>query len=326
MKFGGDFQRYHFDGFSFSRYGGEFRFSNLQNFLRANVNRFTGNLPNTDTQRAMRQSYVAFFAQDEWRPTNNVTVNYGLRYEFFTVPYDTQGQVAGLLSFDDLESGPKGVTSGSDLFKNPSKLDFAPRLGVAWNPLGDQKTTIKAGGGIFFQPLTTSYYRGTTFRIYPYFAGVDIRTVPTFGPAVQQLLAGGTGLDVQKRSEFIFYDAKQPYTVQYHASFEHEMSAGIVGEIGYIGSRGYNLPFYSDPNAIPSRFNEADGHWQVIPGASLRYPSWGRIRTRINDAQSWYSGMTAGLNRRFMNGLLFQGSYTLGSGRDTWSGGLIGNQ
>src|SRR5439155_9809135 len=185
-------------------------FSNILIILRANVILFTGNLHNTDTQRAMRQSYVAFFAQDEWRPTNNVTVNYGLRYEFFTVPYDTQGQAAGLLSFDDLESGPRGVTSGSDLFKNPSKLDFAPRLGVAWNPLGDQKTSVKAGTGLFYQPLTTSYYRGTTFRVYPYFAGVDIRTVPTFGPSIQQLLAQGTGLAVQKRSEFIDYDAWQP--------------------------------------------------------------------------------------------------------------------
>jgi hypothetical protein len=251
-------------------------------------------------------------------------VNYGLRYEFFTVPYELQGRVAGLLSFDDLESGPQGVTPGTDMFRNPSKLDFAPRVGIAWNPTGDQRTSVKVGAGLFYQPLTTSYYRGTTFRIYPYFAGVDIRTVPTFGPAIQQLLAQGTGLAVQKRSEFIDYDTKQPYTTQYHASVQHEIVNGIVAEIGYVGSRGYNLPFYSDPNAVPVRFNAADGHWQVVPGATLPFPSWGRIRTRTNAARSWYNGMTASVNRRFANGLLFQGSYTLGNSRDTWSGGLIG--
>jgi hypothetical protein len=324
-KFGADIQRYHFDGVSFSRYGGEFRFTNLSNFLKGTVNRFTGNLPDTDTHRAMRQSYFAFFGQDEWRPTNDFTMNFGVRYEFFTVPYDTNGQVAGLLSLQDLESGPKGITPGSNFFKNPSKLDFAPRVGVAWNPFGDQKTSVKAGSGVFYQPLTTSYYRGTTFRIYPYFAGVDIRTVPTFGPAVQQLLAQGTGLAVQKRSEFIDYDAKQPYTVQYHASLAHEFPGQIVAEIGYIGSRGYNLPFYSDPNAKPVQFNAADGHWQVVPGSSLLFPSWGRIRTRTNVARSWYNGFTASANRRFSGGLLFQGSYTYGNSRDTWSGGLIGS-
>src|SRR5712692_9823798 len=242
-KFGGDVQRYHFDGFSYSRYGGEMRFSSLANFLRGTVNRFTGNLPGTDTRRSMRQTYVALFAQDEWRPSNNLTLNYGVRYDFFTVPYDTQGRVAGLLSVADLESGPNGVTPGTDFFKNPSKLDFAPRVGIAWNPFGDQKTSVKAGTGLFYLPLTTSYYRGTTFRIYPYFAGVDIRTVPTFGPAVQQLLAQGTGLAVQKRSEFIDYNAQQPYTFQYHASVAHELPGQIVAEIGYIGSRGYNLPY-----------------------------------------------------------------------------------
>jgi carboxypeptidase family protein/TonB-dependent receptor-like protein len=323
-KIGGDFQRYHFDGFSYSRYGGEFRFTSLQNFLRGTVNRFTGNMPGTDTRRNMRQNYVAMFAQDEWRPSNNLTLNYGVRYEFITVPHDTQGRVAGLLSFNDLESGPMGVTPGTDMFKNPSKLDFAPRVGAAWNPLGDQKTSVKAGAGLFYQPLTTSYYRGTTFRIYPYFAGVDIRTVPTFGPAIQQLLAQGTGLAVQKRSEFIDYEARQPYTAQYHASVQHEIASGIVAEIGYIGSRGYNLPFYSDPNAVPVQFNEANGHWQLVRGATLPFPSWGRIRTRTNIARSWYNGLTASVNRRFSNGLLFQGSYTYGNSRDTWSGGLIG--
>src|SRR5206468_4554117 len=156
MKFGGDVQRYHFDGFSYSRWGGEFRFTSLQNFLRGTVNRFTGNLPGTDTRRNMRQNYFAFFAQDEWRPSNNVTLNYGVRYEFITVPYDLEGRVAGLLSFNDLESGPKGVTAGSDFFKNPSLKDFAPRIGMAWNPFGSQRTSIKAGAGIFYQPLTVS--------------------------------------------------------------------------------------------------------------------------------------------------------------------------
>ena len=325
MKFGGDVQRYHFDGFSYSRYGGEFRFTNLQNFLRGTVNRFTGNMPNTDTKRQMRQSYFAFFAQDEWKPSDNFTMNYGLRYEFFTVPYDVNGQVAGLLSFSDLESGPNGVTPGSDFFKNPSKLDFAPRVGVAWNPFGDHRTSVKAGTGIFYQPLTTSYYRGTTFRIYPYFAGVDIRNVPVFGPAVQQLLEQSVGLAVQKRSEFFDYDARQPYTVQYHASVAHELPAQQVAEIGYIGSPGYNLPFYSDPNARPVQLNAADGHWQVVPGSNLPFPDWGRMRTRTNVARSWYNGVTASLNRRYANGLLFQGSYTYGNSRDTWSGGLIGS-
>src|SRR5262249_14012885 len=80
----------------------------------------------------------------------------------------------------------------------------------------------------------------------------------------------------------------------------------------------------SDPNAVPVQL-AADGHYQVIPGAAIRFPDWGRIRTRTNAAQSWYNGLTASVNRRYSNGFLFQASYTLGKSTDTWSGGLIGS-
>ena len=77
MKAGFDLQDYHFDGFSFSRYGGTFRFRNVQEFLTlqrsatAQADRFTGNLPGTDTFREMRQKYAAFFVQDDWRASRS---------------------------------------------------------------------------------------------------------------------------------------------------------------------------------------------------------------------------------------------------------------
>ena len=184
--------------------------------------------------------------------------------------------------------------------------------------------TIKGGYGLFYQPLTTSFYRGTTFRIYPYFAGVDIREPTVFGPGNIAVLAGGVNpATVQKRSEFIFYDVEQPYMEQWHVNFERDLGYSLVGEIGYIGSKGHHLPFYGDPNTVPSEYG-ADGVKRLVPGAALRYPSWGRIRTRINVARSNYHGMTVGLNKRFSNGWQMQASYTLGDSKDTWSGGQIG--
>jgi carboxypeptidase family protein/TonB-dependent receptor-like protein len=331
-KTGFDYQRYNFKGFSYSRYGGEMRFRNLQEFLTlrrsatAEVDRFTGNLPGTDTRRNISQNYAAFFVQDDWRASEKVTVNVGLRYDFVTVPKDKNNQIAGLLSLDDLESGPQGVTPGTDLFKNPSKKSFAPRLGFAWNPAGNDRTIVRGGYGVFYQPLTVSFYRGTAFRIYPYFAGVDIRATanPLFGPDIQRVLAAGINpSQVQKRSEFIFYDADQPFTQQWHANFQRDLGGGFVAQAGYIGSKGTHLPFYGDPNSVPAE-KGADGRTRLIPGAGLRYPSWGRIRTRINAARSIYNGLVLGLNKRFSHNVMFQGSYTYGHSNDTWSGGQIG--
>jgi hypothetical protein len=329
-KSGFGWQNYHFDGFSYSRYGGEFRFRNLSEFLTlrrsatAQADRFTGNLPGSDTNRRVRQHYVSMFAQDDWRLRDGLTVSAGLRYEFVTDPKELNGAVGGLLSFDDLESGPRGITPGTPLFDNPSKGSVAPRLGMAWSPR-DNRTTVRGGWGLFYQPLTVSFYRGTVFRVYPYFAGVDIRQPAVFGPGNIAVLAAGVNpASVQKRSEFIEYDLEQPFLQQWHATLERELPFGLVGEAGYIGSKGSNLPFYGDPNSVPTEYLP-DGTKRIVPGATLRYPSWGRIRTRTNVARSIYHGIVLGLNRRLNDGVMVQGSYTYGNSRDTWSGGQLGD-
>ena len=325
VKAGVDWQHYGFQGFSYSRYGGEFRFRNLEEFLtlrrssRAQADRFTGNLPGTDTRRHMSQHYVALFLQDEWRAARSLTLNAGLRYELVTTPTERDGLVAGLLRLDDLESGPGGVTPGTPLFDTPAPA-IAPRLGLNWAP-GSGRTTVRAGYGVFHQPLTVSYYRGTVFRIYPYFAGVDIRQPPVFGPGIRDVLAAG--VDAQRRSEFITHDARQPFMQQWHARLEHDLGAGVIAEVAYLGSRGHNLPFYGDPNAAPSAYG-ADGRKRVVDGAGLRYPSWGRIRTRTNVARSNGHALVAGTRLRAIGGLTLQGSYTYAHSNDTWSGGQMG--
>jgi hypothetical protein len=329
-KYGLDWHNYHFDGTSYSRYGGEFRFRNLTEFLTlrrsatAQADRFTGNLPGTDTYRQMRQHYVAFFAHDDWRLSDRLSVAAGLRYEFVTDPEELNGQVAGLRDLSDLESGPGGVVPGTPLFDNPSKRSLAPRLGVSWSP-DEERTSVRGGWGIFYQPLTVSFYRGTVFRIYPYFAGVDIRQPAVFGPGMADVLAGPLDpSQVQKRSEFIEYDIKQPFVQQWHINVRRDLARGVSADVAYLGSKGANLPFYGDPNSVPAEYL-ADGTKRLVPGAGLPYPSWGRIRTRTTTARSIYHGLTVGVQRRSASGLLLQGAYTLGNARDSWSGGQSGN-
>jgi hypothetical protein len=329
-KSGADWQLYDFDGFSNSRYGGEFRFRNLGEFLTlrrsgtAQADRFTGSLPGSDTLRHVRQQYLATFVQDDWRVSNTLSVTLGVRWEFVTDPNELNGKLAGLLSFDDLESGPRGVTPGTPLFDNPSKRSIAPRLGASWAPSGTSATTVRGGWGLFHQPLTVSFYRGTLFRVYPYYAGVDIRQPAVFGPGNIAVLAGGAGSQgVQKRSEFVAYDTNQPYTHQWHGTVQRDLGRGLVAEAGYLGSKGVNLPFYGDPNAVPAEYT-ADGTKRLVPGATLRFPSWGRIRTRANVARSIYHGVTLGVTKRTAAAHV-QGSYTYGNARDNWSGGLLGN-
>ena len=96
-----------------------------------------------------------------------------------------------------------------------------------------------------------------------------------------------------------------------------------LGGAGYLGSRGHNLPFYGDPNAVPSEYT-ADGRKHVIAGAGLRYPTWGRIRTRTNIARSNGHALVAGMRQRTTDRLTLQAAYTFAHSTDTWSGGQMG--
>ena len=78
---------------------------------------------------------------------------------------------------------------------------------------------------------------------------------------------------VQKRSEFIYYDAEQPYMQQWHVNFERDLGHQIVAEVGYLGSKGSNLPFYGDPNNVPS--HDANGVKQLIAGRDAAVPELG---------------------------------------------------
>ena len=80
-------------------------------------------------------------------------------------------------SLDDLNTRPRRHHAGQRRCSRTRRRRASRRVSaLAWNPWGDKTSTIKGGYGLFYQPLTTSFYRGTTFRIYPYFTGVDIRT------------------------------------------------------------------------------------------------------------------------------------------------------
>ena len=214
------------------------------------------------------------------------------------------------------------MTPGAPLFDNPSTRSVAPRLGAAWNVGGRGSTVVRGGVGLFYQPLTVSYYRGTIFRVFPYFAGVDMRQPAVFGPGIQDVLAQAspsTGAATVGVHRVRRASSRTPQ--QWHVTLQQRLPGGFIGDVGYLGSNGHNLPFYGDPNAVPAE-RTGDGRKRVIPGATLRYPSWGRIRTRTNVARSKAHALVAGLRRQYDRGLLVQAAYTYARSFDTWSGGL----
>ena len=118
---------------------GQFVFGSLSDFLQDQPTSFNAPIGSGITPRALRQSIYAGYVMDDWRARPNLTVNLGLRYEAATVPSEAHGKLSNLPS---LTSTTPHL--GDPFFSNPTKLDFEPRVGFAWDPLGKGKTSVRS--------------------------------------------------------------------------------------------------------------------------------------------------------------------------------------
>ncbi len=138
---------------------GQFVFGSLSGFLQDQPTSFNAPIGSGITPRALRQSIYAGYVVDDWRARPNLTVNLGLRYEAATVPSEARGKLSNLPS---LTSTTPHL--GDHFFSNPTKLDFEPRVGFAWDPFGKGKTSVRTGFGVF-DNLPLPYLFGVTTQL-----------------------------------------------------------------------------------------------------------------------------------------------------------------
>ena len=167
LKFGFALENMRYNAFSSTSPYGILRFKSLTDFLNNNAFSLEAGLPNRITPRGYRQTIVGGYIQDDWKLRKNLTVNIGLRYEMDTVLTETQGKLTNLRNITDplpycgtsdpalsrivtpeIRGNP-GCTGAAPYYSNPTKLNFEPRFGFAWDPRGNGKTAIRGGFAIF---------------------------------------------------------------------------------------------------------------------------------------------------------------------------------
>ncbi len=310
LKWGADHKWIQNNMFSCVFQSGNYVFDNLTRFLTSEPNNFTSFTNVGTCTRNYRQTIFGTFIQDEWRARPNLTVNLGVRYEMWTHVKELNGRLANLRFLDDPE-----MTIG-DNFKNPSFLNFAPRLGVAWDPWGDGKTSIKAGFGMFHEPLMFAIYSHTNLR-GPFYVDAtasragDGLTFPNGFDFVKQQ-PGQPLQDLLRRLnvQTIDFDIGSPTTLQFNFMLQRELTSSLALKAGYVGSHGYHLVRLVNP-CISTPVIE-DGRKRFTAGApsdcrAVRTMSAGRIKT---DANSSYNSLQLGLTQRYSSGLQFQVAYT----------------
>jgi len=396
MKFGGEFRDVYSNNFTDFSSRGAFTF-NI--FTQSEISALTGVAANVDTNQLedisamllglvnsqaqtqfftkggarmvndelnFRQREAGIFAQDEWKVLPNLTLTYGLRWEYYGVPFEAHGNLSnlftdpsGLAPFTFTAVGPG---TGQQLYQSYYN-NFEPRVGFAWDPYNDGKTSIRGGIGAFsdrvygnlisdargnppFQPslyntpaANTCSQSGCTLDSS---AQLQNQTAPaplTASPVVVQ----GSGIF----PDIFANNIKPPSLVTWNLGIQRQVTSHLTMEVNYVGNHGtrilrvvdgnapqpglvQNLVSYCATSNIYGCSNSTLQYSSLYFGAGVDLPNdavnnnaFYHTFTDQTSGHSWYDGMQAQLTERPLRGLQIQMSYTWSHALDDSSDPLV---
>ncbi len=254
-----------------------------------------------DTERHTYNNNLSFFAQDDYRVRSNLTLNIGLRWEYFGPLSEAENRISNLASDGTLE------IVGSDGLNGAYERDlrnFAPRIGLAWSAL--HNTVVRAGYGIYYDYipqdiLVANYTNSAGITLNP--IGPDA-VVPLDTTNSSAVLNGsmtgplfGAPLTGPPYNVLVTdRDLKTPYNQNWNLNVEQKLGDAASVEVGYVGSKGTHLTQLYDLNQpIPATGNYPNTNFYsedvMSTGAFSNYDGL-QVITRI---RSWHglAGFTA---------------------------------
>ena len=274
----------------------------------------------------------AGFVEDTWRLRSNLTFNLGVRYELQNVPQPPKPNT----------STPLNAALTSRI--NIDKTNFAPRLGVAWEPR--KGTVVRAGYGMFYAKTTNSTYYTIRVEngIYQQTFNCSVTSCPqlTFpnviftppGPVPTAPFAGALTPQVTtfappsntQLSRGLTYDFHNPLVHEGDVTVEKQLPGRMSVSAGWLFSRGLRLPVFSDANIAPSTsthtyavLNAANGLQQdiTVPWYNQRIDTGtGDILTGSSIVNSWYNGLALTFRRPMDHGFEALINYTFSKSID----------
>jgi hypothetical protein len=304
-----------------SNSNGTFIFSSLPAFLMNQPQTFEGLSPGPLGVFGTRQTLAGGYLQDDIRARKNLTLNLGLRYEMASVPTEAHNRISNLRNLTDSQ-----YRLGSPYFLNPTLGNFEPRVGFAWDPLGDGKSAVRSGFGIFdVLPLPYQFSIVTPLAA-PYSRVLFGTTLPagSFPTGAYQVLASSTSA---YRASYVEHAPKRNYVMQWNLNLEREILPNFIITLGYVGSHSVHLPFRMDDFDTVLPLKTAAGYLYPPPASSQRLnPNFGRISGILWESTASYHAMQTVAEWRTSRGLHLRGAYTWVKGIDASSVTIAGDQ
>ncbi|HEY6185659.1 MAG TPA: carboxypeptidase regulatory-like domain-containing protein [Terriglobales bacterium] len=281
------------------------------------------------------------YVQDDWKVTNRLTVNLGVRYSYLPWPYQANDQLTifnpaafnpalgnapcnGLfyspgLNGNPCPAGAGGVAGPNRAIQNNFGLGFAPRLGFAWDPTGKGNWSIRAGFGMFYNRDDIFVTDGTAGVNPPFVASFNsVNGNGRFLDNTNQLPActpncfGAASLGVPSIGQSL--SSTSPYTMQYNVSMQHELWKDARVEVGYVGSRTENWTSKTDANAVAPADRLAFAQSNGSAAGNLLKPfhvlTTGGIPFFEHGGSANYNSLQTSFITRFQRGSIFQLAYT----------------
>jgi outer membrane receptor protein involved in Fe transport len=291
FKFGVLLNRFNEASQATNSFNGQIIYSTVSDFLQANPLQVEFPPTFATENRDFIFNTYGLYAQDDWRVTQRLTLNLGLRWEFMNTPHELNGRQSRQINdfTDPFTPGP--------VIQNNSLKNFSPRIGLAYDLFGNGKTAIRGGAGIYYDMGNIGTALGQTANGSLPFAGlVDVNpdgtspkpctapfngdingsncvptildwetfltnTNPTMFPA-----GAGFPLPIQNQVRsaytptaqgvftptFLDYNWKSSYMIQYNASVQQQLPWNMALGVAYVGNHGVHLPMVRDGNPIPA--------------------------------------------------------------------------
>ncbi|RPJ59432.1 MAG: TonB-dependent receptor [Acidobacteria bacterium] len=279
-----------------------------------------------------------WYIQDKFQVTPRLALNLGLRYENTTWPTHPYDAIKVFLPGQQstvAPQAPQGIVFAGDngIPRSGMRADnnnFAPRLGMAWDPLGDGRTSVRAGFGIsysfaLFNALQNAQ-AGTPFGLQTTIRDTTLEDpyAPIGGnpfPFVQQM----SDLAFPAGATYAFqdYNLRTPYIQQFNLSVQRQLRQDWMVELAYVGSGGRKLINSYDVNAAVRAPNATSKN---IAARRPLGAGFGEVAFVSSFVNSSYHALQARVEKRFNRGLSLLGSYAFGKALDMSSWYNSGNE